>query len=147
MTRLGRTQSPKCQASPLSAFSLTHCRTLQRHSAHLHLSPGLSLSLTGGSLSTPGSLCQCGCIYVPSRVYSNIFHHLPLLSIGARNSRGCQVATASIKSALTSSHTPKHVPQWHKEHLNANLSFPSKTENLFSASPTLPSSPLHYVCL
>lgn len=126
---------------------LTHCKILQRHSPHLHLPLSLSLSLTGGSLSTPGCLCQCGWVSVASRAYSNIVHHLPLLSIRARNSRGCQVATASIKSALTSSHIPKHVPQWHKEHLNASPSFPVETENLFSASPTLQSSALHYVCL
>lgn len=109
-------QSPEVQSSLFSAFSVNPLQASSEADSLVHSSspsaPGPVLgTFLGGSLPTPGSLCQCGWVCVASRAYNSIFHHLPSLSIGARNSRGWQVATVSIKSARTSSsHIPKHAP-------------------------------------
>lgn len=55
------------------------------------------------------------------------FHHLPSLSVGATNSRGWQLATVPVKSALlSSSHIPKQGPLmaqrvWTPPHLSLQI--------------------------
>lgn len=110
---------------------LTGYRTLRRRLAwclvltSCPLCWALPLTFLERWLSFYNRLCQCGEVYVASG--QRAFHHLPSLSVGATNSRGWQLATVPVKSALlSSSHIPKQGPLmaqrvWTPPHLSLQI--------------------------